>query len=248
MARSFNGSSDYIRNATVTALNVAANHTIAMSMWAYFPVWPTTVNTQLASMDSASSITPYGMNIDGSVADNIDFGCYTFGVVAASFNATTAGLVSGVWCHLYGDYNGSAWNIYFNGVLKNTNTTATGPRNQSGGFTMGAAFVGGSPLLYCQVRLGDVAVWTTNLSQIEISALAKGARPKDVRSGSLVGWWPLDGLQSPEPDLSGNAYNGTLTGTTAAFGPPFMQFTPRWPQFQLPPAPPSFILMPQIVM
>jgi hypothetical protein len=53
-------------------------------------------------------------------------------------------------------------------------------------------------------------------------------------------------LASPEPDLSGNKNNGTLTGTTNTFGPPILPFTRRWPQFNFFAAPP-FTLMPQIV-
>jgi hypothetical protein len=96
--------------------------------------------------------------------------------------------------------------------------------------------------------LADVAVWNVVLSQLEISALANGARPLAVRPKALVRYWPVGGLQSPEPDLSGNAQNGTLTGTNPAFGPPFAPYTPRWPQFTQLPIAPSFILMPQIVM
>ena len=95
--------------------------------------------------------------------------------------------------------------------------------------------------------IADMAVWNTNLTPAEVLALAKGARPNMLRQGNLIRWWPIDGVQSPEPDLSGNAANGVITGTTSAFGPPYMQFTPRWPRFMPLPPPPAFILMPQIV-
>ena len=38
-----------------------------------------------------------------------------------------------------------------------------------------------------------------------------------------IGYWPLDGISSPEPDLSGNWHPGTLTGTTYADDPPFLR-------------------------
>jgi hypothetical protein len=41
-----------------------------------------------------------------------------------------------------------------------------------------------------------------------------------VNLANLKGWWPLDGYQSPEPDLSGNGNNGTLTGTAQVLGAP----------------------------
>lgn len=52
--------------------------------------------------------------------------------------------------------------------------------------------------------LADVAIWTgITLSASEITALANGAKPFNIRPQYLTGYWPLDGLQSPEPDLSG---------------------------------------------
>jgi hypothetical protein len=51
-------------------------------------------------------------------------------------------------------------------------------------------------------------------------------------------WWPLDGQQSPELDLSGSAQNMTLTGTSLGFGPPYMmqsrpQLAPFIPQISV---------------
>ncbi len=77
--------------------------------------------------------------------------------------------------------------------------------------------------------MADMAFWNTALSAAEIAALAKGVRPYQIHSESLYFWSAIDGLQSPEPDLSGKANNGTVTGTTLAFGPPIVPFTPRWP-------------------
>jgi hypothetical protein len=82
--------------------------------------------------------------------------------------------------------------------------------------------------------LADIGIWTTVLSAGELSALSKGARPSTVRQGSLVGYWPLDGIQSPEPDLSKNKNNGTLTGTSLSAGPPIAMFSPRKPSDLLP--------------
>jgi hypothetical protein len=96
--------------------------------------------------------------------------------------------------------------------------------------------------------LADAAAWTVVLSDFEIAALGAGARPYRIRPGSLVGYWPLQGKASPEPDFSNNANNGTVTGTTTTvFDPPFMQMTPRWPQVNPVSIPPVFTLMPQIV-
>jgi hypothetical protein len=91
-----------------------------------------------------------------------------------------------------------------------------------------------------------LAVWNVVLTAAEHLSLSKGVLPYKIRPSALIGWWQLDGLQSPEPDFSGKANNGTLTGTALVFGAPTMPFTPRWPIF-FPPSPPPFTLMPQIV-
>jgi hypothetical protein len=86
-----------------------------------------------------------------------------------------------------------------------------------------------------QGNMADTALWNVVLSATEIAALAKGIRPPQVRPAALIGYWPLDGLQSPEPDLSGNRNNGTLTGTVNAFGPPIRPITPRMRKLQFAP-------------
>ena len=89
-------------------------------------------------------------------------------------------------------------------------------------------------------EIASVAFWNGNLSEIavrkgvlltanEAKAHNAGERPSRIRPTSIVGWWPIDGLQSPEPEYSGNKMVGTLTGTAFATGPPLMPLTPRWP-------------------
>ena len=99
----------------------------------------------------------------------------------------------------------------------------------------------------------ECAAWNVVLSTAEITSYCRGARAYTIREPSLKGYWPLDGIVLPEPDLSGAVNNlsalGANSNPTLGFGPPLMQFTPRWPQFNFPPPPPpAFVLMPQIVM
>jgi hypothetical protein len=95
---------------------------------------------------------------------------------------------------------------------------------------------------------GDVADfmhWTNALSASEIAGLAKGIRPHwKTQPNSLDLLLPLDGLVSPEPDLSGNTQTTTVTGTSrTAVGPPFGMSTRMAPSglFVQPPAPPPTI-------
>ena len=229
MARSFNGTTDLVFNASAT-ITLALPYTIAA--WFNASSLPGAYGTLLRHNNAAPGMFTRS---SGKIA-------YAGGatLIDGSFILTT-----GVWTHA---------------LLADTGSTAQGYIN---GVTDGASFASGGSSPQANLRIGndlgntnsypgslaDVAAWNVTLSALEVSALAKGARPSTVRPKSLVYWCPFDGLQSPEPDLSGNVLNGTLTGTNPAFGPPFAPFTPRWPQFWFPPPPlPSFVLMPQIVM
>jgi hypothetical protein len=164
-----------------------------------------------------------------------------------TFHQSTTFSATNSWHHLLvcNDYSNSSSTgviMYIDGVsqamahgtdgnLANTSTTQ--------GYYWAPTFPG---------LLADGAMWDgIQLTQAEATALARGARPIQIRSKSLIGWWPMDGIQSPEPDMSGFANPGTLTGTLKKPGPPFTMFTPRWPMTTPIFTPPVFILMPQIV-
>jgi hypothetical protein len=147
----------------------------------------------------------------------------------------------GVWYHVALTRDTTTATLWVNGASQGTDT-GTPTNNPSGFFRIGS----GSGSFSGTRSFADAAYWTAVLTQAELTALSKGARPNTIRPASLTLWLPLDGLQSPEPDLSGNANNGTLTGTASAFGPPIAPFTPRWPNIPQVFAPP-FTLMPQIV-
>src|SRR5579859_2549355 len=58
---------------------------------------------------------------------------------------------------------------------------------------------------------------STQLTMFEYSALSNKIPPLFVRRTLLVGYFPLLGIQSPEPDWSGNKNNGTVTNATTVF-------------------------------
>lgn len=57
-------------------------------------------------------------------------------------------------------------------------------------------------------------------AQLTLEELQMAMRGVIVRPSAIVGNWGLFGIQSPEPDCSGNNNHGTLTGTTQADHPP----------------------------
>lgn len=65
--------------------------------------------------------------------------------------------------------------------------------------------------------IAEVAVWNDILSPQERITL-NTVCPQNVRPTAIVGYFPLYGISGSikEPDLSGNLFNGILTGTTPA--------------------------------
>jgi hypothetical protein len=233
-SRSFNGSSDLI----TTSGTGVTNCPLTMCCWVQINTTTLTVN-----------VLPFGIQ-DSSSLNNYFFLNYDH--IGQRFGGTCRGLAlfsttlapsANTWYHLLLTVSGSQptgiGTAYINGGNSSGPTSANlGSATPCAVATMGnvvATGTSGFPGL-----IADCAMWNVVLTQSEITALANGARPINIRSASLKGWWPLDGLQSPEPDISSFKNDGTLTGTNPAFGPPYMPFTPRTSQFLAAVAAPTF--------
>jgi hypothetical protein len=143
-------------------------------------------------------------------------------------NGTTFSTLN-TWAHCAGSFSLSGSNLtvnnYFNGAHKASGTAATGAAVAFNNAQIGAF---ATPSLYHNGLIAEFGCWNVVLSDAEVAALGAGALPSTVRPNALVGYWPLNGLVSPEPDLSGQAHNMTLHNTPLlAAGPPVALFTPR---------------------
>lgn len=222
MARSFNGVSDVVNCGGASGVfNISANGKIAISAWVNFGV--IAANATICAKDFDGTTTPYQLIPSSATA-----------LAFQSFNGTThgatvtpAGLTTGKWFHVYGDYDGATWHVVVNGTSSGSSTDPVGPQSNSQPLTIGAFANANNPL---NGIVAEVGIWNTNLGLSgDVIALASGVRCYNIRPKNLIGYWTLDGLQSPEPDLSGNKNNGTVTGTAFASGPPLMMSTPRTP-------------------
>jgi Concanavalin A-like lectin/glucanases superfamily len=229
VARGFNGSSDKITANYVPLLNNFTSAAWINPATLTQASFATIVNNGNANNNGwawGMGSIGYATNFLSGLADGVAW-------VGTSYQFSTAN----IWYHVAVTFASGTWNFYVDGVQVATNTSgmsAPSSPEYDIGHNTGQWFWDGS--------IADNGLWNVILSSNEITALATGVRPGQIRRQSLVFWMPLDGLASPEPDLSGNANNGTLNGTTKVFGPPFGPFT--WtkgsylPSGSSPPPPP----------
>ena len=127
---------------------------------------------------------------------------------------------TGVWYHVAATLSGTTQTVYLNGSYCNSNSSGTSMGSNGERLCIGEANNGGdnctNATRYLQGRIAEAAVWNVALTANEIAALASGVTPPNAHGGtSLVGYWPLYGVDAPEPDLSGNGSSATVTGATA---------------------------------
>lgn len=60
--------------------------------------------------------------------------------------------------------------------------------------------------------LAEVGLWSAALTDAEIAILAAGISPLAVRPASLIGYWPLLGVNSPEDNIVSNVSVMSLVG------------------------------------
>lgn len=138
---------------------------------------------------------------------------------------TTTGFSANTWHHACAVFNSNtSRSAYLDGGSAATNTTSV--TDPTADFTAVGTMLRSAATQFMSGRQADAAIWNVALTQSEIQALSKGFPAHLIRPQNLVAYWPLNGLQSPEVDLSGNANNLTLVGTAKANHAPIRMFTP----------------------
>jgi hypothetical protein len=123
----------------------------------------------------------------------------------------------GQWNHICATYSGSSSSnkptIYVNGISQTV--TAQVPPSGSINFSSGAAYAGNSAAgnNNADGMIAHAAFWNgIILTASEAVALANGVNPLLIHPDSLTYYLPLDGVNSPEPDLI-KGCSASLTGT-----------------------------------
>jgi hypothetical protein len=154
--------------------------------------------------------------------DNCYFGLWQGAAETRVVFADTGIFSAGAWVHILITWiNGGTTTGYINGAAKGTQgSTPT--------FTLDNGFLVGSRagLTGADAAMAEIGIWNVALTANEALALSRGARCREVRRAAITGWWPLDGIETNEPDFSGNGVSLIPSGSpTPANGPPMRLFT-----------------------
>ncbi len=215
MARSFNGTSDFLSNSTLKdAFGGATAATLAG--------W--------VSRDSAGRTLAFGFSVGTSYAfyvlwyngDNKIYAVnYNGGGAASCYGATEANMATG-WMHLAMVFDGSGvgnagrLKLYVDGVAQTLGYVQTCQATIPSSANLSDFRIGRdvNNSLYSNGAHAEVGAWTAALSPSEVAALAKGFPPHRVRLANLAAYLPLI---RDVVDLKGNAW--TTTGTSVTTHP-----------------------------
>jgi hypothetical protein len=222
MARSFDGVDDFI--ALPAGLVLALNSAVTVAFWSHTAGGAADRLFDIGAGDAADRCSAHA-----PWSDNVLY--WDYGSVETGRISTNYASYINKWTHVGLVSSGNAntfQGIYLDGVLANSAATSDGPNVATAGGRIG------SHRLATEFHAGIVAefaVWNVVLSAGEISALAKGTLPNAIRPANSLGYWPLWGVASPEPDLSPSWFagrnNGTVTGAVQANHSPTGLYVPK---------------------
>ena len=206
MARNFVAASSQTLDYAGAVLSAVP---ITMACWAK-PVSATTAYSVMAIHNNAALNWFYAA-FSGSGFEAYQYDGSVSGV------ATVGGASAGVWQHTCAVFaSNSKRTAYLNGVAGASDTTVcstpSGLNKTSLGIVFGSA-------AYFNGDMAEAAIWSAELTATEVAALAAGVSPLLVRPGSLVAYWKLYGVNSPEPNLMVGGYNLVLNGPVQAVHP-----------------------------
>lgn len=211
MARTFNGTSDLLRNAGTAVLNGPP-----ATMWAR--ARPSSIDVsehEICGLSNSANSDPLfrlGMDVAGKA-----FCQYRN---ASTNNATsTTTLSTTAYNSVAGTINASGHcEVFVNGTSEGTATAAVST-SVSLDITEIGVLYRTSPAQFWLGDIAEVAYWSVVLSAGEIRALAAGVPPWRIRRSALAGYYPLINSAN-ERNYAQNAVHLTATGTSLVKHPP----------------------------
>jgi Concanavalin A-like lectin/glucanases superfamily len=228
LARSFNGTSDFIYSAPGALIT---NLPLTFSCW--FQISASGPGILMfacngASSSDATTASQFEPVLCVNNVNKLQGGWYDLGTGHQQIVGSSA-VNDGVWHHaLITVPNGGNVQLYLDGASLGTVSVPSPEQSATQLFLGDGKAAATWPNLnaghnYFDGNSTDAAVWNTVLNSTQISNLASGQRANTIgANANLIDYLPILG-QSPEPDESGNGNNGVLTGTTVVAGPPSLQ-------------------------
>ena len=218
-ARYFDGVDDYLTVPETSAVQFGGATEFTMSGWVH-PV---------SSSAAQKFFGRWRGGGGGSDAERLSYlaqisadGTFLAAIYTGSFGIveSPAVVTVGVWSHVAMAWDGGTMRLYVDGTEVNTQSR-TG--TMLDGLNVPLMFgVSGRPLGLedpFEGRLADWAIWNATLTAANMADLAaQTIRPSALTTG-LRGYWPIEGIASPEPDLSTFANDATVVGAVQADGP-----------------------------
>lgn len=214
MARRGWSTANYLKatSAVVTA------YPFTMSAWCKTSILATQ-QTIMGLFDSGSSASA-----GGQCRLAVSSGNKVRAIVANTLAADTSTSISAsTWFHALGVWTSNTLRAAFlNGAGKGTQTTSQVVASFDT-TVIGCAVGSSTNEEFAPSGTGDLAeavVYNVALSDVEALAISRGIHPFLIRGASIVAYWPIYGLTSPEPNRKSNASAAKMAITGALSASP----------------------------
>ena len=222
--RSLNGTSDIIVvPSTSNALDISSGPE-TISLWIYPTTIPgTTSHYPLSNYGASTGQFAIGFGACGGSCSSAGVLGYLIGTYASLtgvYGSCGSGYTANKWYQvvIYANTVGGTGGMIVSGAVSCSTFTSWHENRVAG---TGQFNIGGlDGTANFQGIVAEVAVWNSLLTSAQMTALQSicpvGVGARRVSLPKPSGYFPLWGAASPEPELSGNKLNGTLTGTAQA--------------------------------
>lgn len=236
MARQFDGVNDFMASAVSLAL-LAGKQRLAIGMWVLSDwasdddiLWEMSENTNVSTgsfrfVANSSELSKPVVVSKGSDGE------------PTTMKVDAGGPTSGEWTHVLLNLNlgnsgiGGVYEVeslWFNGVQ--STMTNEGAPDSVGTYSDHVFYVmsRAGTALFMDGRAADLCIWlpVSPIVGADATALAAGTRAIEVRTSEIAYYWPIEGIESPEPGLIGGVPL-TVSGATFIEDPPSLDAVPE---------------------
>lgn len=203
----FNGSSQYVDCGIINLSGSAITLQGWVKVSAFKSASPYISSLIGTEQPGSTALVRFG---DATVAANKVQFVLKFGSTFSKL-ASNSTLNTNTWYHIAATYDGSSMKIYINGIL-DASMSVSGSFTSYDSFELARNYSNDRIL---NGEMDEASVFKAALSQSTIREwMCKKINATHPNYASLEGYWPLnEGLGSTTSDLSGNGYNGTITGS-----------------------------------